>query len=269
MKIAILGNGWIGNKLKEHLGGEIISSVTTLVGLENTILEMKPEVLINTVGHTGGNNVDACELNRDKTLVSNSLIPLIAAEVAVRNKVKFVHISSGCIYDGCPTALTEEDPPNFFDLFYSRTKIYAEGALKPMINKYGFLILRPRIPLDNKPHLRNILTKLIGYRKVIDVPNSVTYIPDLLCAVEALLKEDAWGIFNVVNDGTLKYPDLMEAYRVYRPEFQYEITTLEELGIKRTNVILDSSKLGKYWTARNINWLLDDCVREYTSFGGP
>jgi hypothetical protein len=135
----------------------------------------------------------------------------------------------------------------------------------PMADKYGFLILRPRIPLDNKPHQRNILTKLIRYGKVIDEPNSVTYLPDFICAVEALLREDAWGVFNVVNDGTLRYPDLMDVYKAYRPDFKYEITTLKDLGITRTNVILDNAKVSKYWTARNINWVLDDCVREYVN----
>lgn len=267
MKVAILGNGWIGNRLAEHLDGEIIPlRVATLNGLSDWINEIHPDVLINAVAHNGGDNVDCCEIDMDKTLLANSFVPIMAAEVCIRHGIKYVHISSGCVYDGCPMPLTEEDPPDFFELFYSRTKIYSEGALVPMVDKYGFLILRPRIPLDDRPHPRNILTKLISYGRVIDEPNSVTYLPDFLCAVQALLREDAHGVFNVVNEGTLRYPDLMEAYKVYKPDYQYTMTTLKELGIVRTNVILDTSKLSKYWTARNINDVLDNCVREYVKW---
>jgi len=264
MKVAILGNGWIGNRLKDHLGGEMIpGKALTISGLDRIVSEMRPDVLINAVTHNEGSNVDACEINPSAVLFANSYVPLLAAEVALRNKIKLVHVSSGCIYGGGSVPLGEDDPPNFFDLYYSRTKVYAESALVPLAEKFGFLVVRLRIPLDNRKHPRNLLTKLISYRKVIDEPNSITYLPDFLCAVEALLREDAWGLFNVVNDGTLRYPDLMEVYKKYCPEFEYEVTTLEDLGLTRTNIVLDSSKVSKYWTARNINWVLDDCVREY------
>jgi dTDP-4-dehydrorhamnose reductase len=262
MKTMILGNGWIGNKLKDRLQGYMVNSeVHLLADIEYQIEMFKPDVLINCIGHTGGPNVDFCEVDKVRTMESNSFIPIMAAEACIRHGIKLVHLSSGCIYDG--ERFDESDEPNFFDLFYSRSKIYSESAIIPMAEKFGFLILRLRIPLDYIPHPRNILTKLIEYKKVIDEPNSVTYLPDFLCAVEALLREDAWGVFNVVNDGILRYPDLMEAYKVYRPEFKYEVTTLEELGIKRTNVILDEGKLSKYWEARNINWVLEECVRDY------
>jgi dTDP-4-dehydrorhamnose reductase len=268
VKVAILGNGWIGKRLQEHLGGEILpGKVLSMAGLERLVSEVKPDVLINAATHNEGYNVDACEINKDRVLFTNSYLPLICAEVALRNKIKLVHISSGCIYDGNCVPLVEEEPPNFFDLFYSRSKIYSESALMPLAEKFGFLILRPRIPLDNRPHQRNILTKLIGYKKVINEANSVTYLPDFLYATEALLREDAWGVFNVVNDGVLLYPDLMDAYKRYRPDFNYEITTLKDLELTRTNVILNTSKLAKYWTSRNINWILDDCVREYIANG--
>jgi dTDP-4-dehydrorhamnose reductase len=267
MKVAILGNGWIGNRLAEHLDGVIIPRhVYSIAELDAAVKDLKPDVLINAVASNGGDNVDCCEIDKDGTLFANTLIPIMAAEVAIRNKVKLVHISSGCVYDGCLMPLTEEDPPNFFDLFYSRTKIYSEGALVPMADKYGFLILRPRIPLDNRPHPRNILTKLIQYGKVIDEPNSVTYLPDFLNAVQALLRDDAHGVFNVVNDGTLRYPDLMEIYKEYVPEYEYTITTLQDLGIVRTNVILDTSKLNQYCIYRNINSVLKDCVRDYVEW---
>ena len=56
--------------------------------------------------------------------------PYLAWEVAFRNPVKLVHISSGCIYHydySKQKPITEKDVPDYYNLFYSRTKIYAEA----------------------------------------------------------------------------------------------------------------------------------------------
>ena len=149
----------------------------------------RPAVIINCIGYTGERNVDDCENQKNKTMEANTVVPLVLGEVAARNNVKLVHISSGCIYRydyATQRPITEDDPPDYYDLFYSRTKIYAEKALAFMAKKYNVLIARIRIPLDNRPHPRNILTKLLGFDRVIDVPNSLTYIPDFFVFIIGL-----------------------------------------------------------------------------------
>ena len=121
-KILILGKGYIGERLQEglhcHLSGDRINSFKDAQLLVN---KFKPAVIINCIGHIG-RNVDDCELDKDKTLLANSFIPVMLAEAAIRNKVKLVHISSGCIYKfdyKKDKSVTENKIPDFFELFYS------------------------------------------------------------------------------------------------------------------------------------------------------
>lgn len=267
-RILIFGKGFIGRRICQELGFLITGrKIYSLKEAEEEIKKHCPRVIINCIGHTGKNNVDDCEKNIDRTLLANTFIPLILAEVCLRNKIKLIHISSGCIYNfnyEKDAPIREEKTPDFFDLFYSRSKIYTERALEILCNKYNILIIRIRIPLDNCPHPKNLLTKLINYKKVIDIPNSVTYIPDFIKALKHLIEIDAKGIYNVVNKGGLRYPELLDIYKKYVPDFEYKVIDLEELNLVRTNLILSTEKLEKAgFKIRDIHEVLDECVRGY------
>jgi len=130
--------------------------------------------------------------------------------------------------------------------------------------KYNILITRIRVPLDNRPHPKNILTKLIKYKSIIDVPNSVTYIPDFIRALQHLIQIDAKGIYNVVNKGGLRYPDLMKIYSTYNPDFRFTVIKLEDLNLIRTNLILSTKKLeSTHFKVRPIKDILEECVKNY------
>ncbi len=139
--------------------------------------------------------------------------------------------------------------------------------METLSSKYPFLVLRIRIPLDNRPHPKNVLDKLIRYKKVIDIPNSLTYIPDFIEAVKHFLDSDFRGVYNVVNKGVLRYPELMDVYRKYKPEFQYEIIDYKKLGLVRTNLVLSTDKLERSgFKARGVNEVLDECVQSYLKY---
>lgn len=245
-KILILGKGFIGNRLQEELNCEASDkNISCYEDADALLKEVNPGVIINCIGYTGV-NVDECEKNIEKTLTANSFIPVILAEAAIRNNIRLIHISSGCIYRydySKDTPIDESKKPDFFDLFYSRTKIYSERSLEILSKKYPVLIIRIRIPLDNRPHPKNLLTKLINYKRIIDTPNSVTYIPDFIDAIQHLIKINARGIFNIVNKGALSYPELMGIYRKYAPDFQYEVIDFKNLNNVRTNLVLSTGIL--------------------------
>lgn len=266
-KILILGKGFIGERLQETLRCDISGrKIHSYKEVEEEIKKYNPGILINCIGYVG-RNVDDCELNKGKTLFANSFIPVMLAESALRNRIKLVHVSSGCIYRfdySKDKPISEKRMPDFFDLFYSRSKIYAERALEALSNKFDILIVRPRVPLDNRPHPRNLLTKLINYKRVIDIPNSVTYIPDFIKAVRHLIKIDAKGIYNVVNKGRLLYKTLLDVYRRYAPGFKYEVIDYKELNLVRTNLLLSTEKLESTgFNVRDINGILEECVGGY------
>ena len=270
-RILILGNGFIGQRLKEELNcSQSSRRIKTFQDALTVIKDYKPKVLINCIGYTGKNNVDDCEFAIDKTLSANTFVPLLLAEAALRNNVKLVHTSSGCIYHyNYPKQkpITEEHVPDYYNLYYSRTKIYTENVLYELAKRYNILIVRIRVPLDSKSHPRNILNKLIKYRKVIDVPNSITYIPDFIKATQHLIKINARGIFNVACKGGLRYPQLLDAYRKYHPEFTYKTIHLKQLHLDRTNLILSTKKLQKSgFKVRTVQSVVEECVKEYIKY---
>ena len=270
-RILILGKGFIGKRLQEELScGVSTRRISTFSDISSQIQRYRPKILINCIGHTGAGNVDGCELALDKTLQANTYIPILLAEAAYRHKIKLVHLSSGCIfhYDyRRQRPITESPIPDYYDLYYSRSKIYAENVLRELSRQCNILIVRLRIPLDKRPHPKNLLTKLISYQRVIDVPNSVTYIPDFIRALKHLIKIDARGIYNIVAKGGLRYPELLDVYRKYVPSFRYKVIDLKQLRLMRTNLILSTRKLERSgFKVRTVNEILEECVQEYLKY---
>jgi 3,5-epimerase/4-reductase len=267
-KILILGQGFIGRRLQKALHCQLSGClIKSYKDAEQIIKKYKPKIIINCIGITGSRNVDDCEQDIDGVLSANSFVPVILAEAALRNNIKLVHISSGCIFNfnyKKDRPIKEESEDYFFKLFYSRSKIYADRAIEKLSRDYNILIVRIRIPLINEKHPKNLLDKLLKYGKVIDIPNSVTYIPDFIRAIKHLLSVNAKGVYNVVNKGGLRYPKLMRVYQKYMPLCKFKVIALKSLGLIRTNLILSTSKLEKSgFKVRNINLVLDECVKEY------
>ena len=270
-KFLIFGKGYLGQRLQKELHCPI--SHQRIHILEDIVKEIKkynPQCVINCIGETGKRNVDDCELSIDKTMEANAFIPILFAEAAYRHKFKLIHISSGCIYHfeyGKTKPITEHAIPDYYDLYYSRTKIYAENVLDEMAKRRNILILRVRIPLDDRPNPKNIIDKLIRYKTVIDVPNSITYIPDFIKAVKHLVKIDARGIYNTVCKGGLRYSTLMKLYARYVPGFQYKVIPLKDLKLVRTNLVLSTQKLEKTgFKVRRAYDALEECLKRYIKY---
>ena len=270
-RILILGKGFIGSRLQEAFDCKVSDArITSLKDADSIVRRIRPEIMINCIGITGSDNLENSSSLRNEALLANSFVPIILAEAALRNNVRLVHISSGCIfkYDyGNDSPVNEEKLPDFLELFYSRTKIYSEQPLNILSKKYPILIPRIRLPLDDRPDPNNLLDKLVKYKRVIDVPNSITYIPDFIKALKYLIKIKATGIFNMVNKGTLRYPQLLDVYAKFSPGFKYQIIAPEKLNLKRTNLCLSTKKLEKTgFNVRDIKEVLEECVQNYLKY---
>lgn len=92
-KILIFGKGFIGQRLQDNLDADISTRrIITFQDAEEEIARYRPNVIINCIGHTGKRNVDDCESDKDKSLSSNTFVPITIAEVALRNRIKLIHI---------------------------------------------------------------------------------------------------------------------------------------------------------------------------------
>lgn len=242
------GNGYIGTHVRA-LFPEAVSPKGDISDRDFVIKaldETKPTVVINTAGKTGRPNVDWCEDHKEETLRANVIGPLILLEECMKRNIYFVHVGSGCIYGGeSPEGgFTEENAPNFYGSFYSLTKYTSDLLLQ----RFPILNLRLRMPFDGTTNERNLIMKLKKYKKVLDEPNSLTYLPDFLRALKVLVEKKTTGTFNIVNPGALSPYHVMQEYqRIVDPTHTFERLTLQDLGsvvkAERSNCVLSAKKL--------------------------
>jgi len=211
-RILIFGPGWLGKKFQATLDTALSQAdITDLGAVEAALEEVKPEVVINTAGKTGHPNIDWCEDNKRATIHSNITGPLVLNNACQKRGIRFVHLSSGCIFTGDspqPGGFQEGDEPIPVS-FYAWTKAEVEKILQP----FPVLILRLRMPVDNAPSPRNLITKLSRYPKVIDVINSITMVPDLIKAADQLIQKGRTGIYNVVNPDPVRHSQILALYK--------------------------------------------------------
>lgn len=266
-EILIFGNSWLGIRLQEYLNCNIIlTDITNYENIQSHIDTYKPKVIINCIDRNF-NKSDDYTKDISKNILNLTYIPLLLAEAAVRNSLKFVNISCGSVFNydhKKDKPITEEQFPDDTSTLYSRTRIYTEVAINALGNSANILQLRVHMPLDFIPHPKNLLSKLLTYSSVIDVPNSVTYVPDFLEAAKQLLKEDAEGIYNIVTYGELRFKELLEEYRKFNPNHAYAIMDVSELKKEVSNVVLSSDKIEEFGIkVRDIHEILPECVQQY------
>ncbi len=249
MKMLVFGSrGYLGRHFLDFYRDAVAVDVDIAdpAAVVDALDRENPDVVINAAGKTGRPNVDWCEDHKPETIRANVQGPLVLLDACLARNIYLVHLGSGCIYEGGNQGrgFTEEDPPNFFGSFYSRTKAWSEM----MLREFPVLILRLRMPFDASREERNLLIKLSKYSKVLDVENSLTFLPDLLAAADMLIKKRATGIYNVVNPGAISPYRIMELYReIVNPNHTFERLKLEGLGdvvrAGRSNCILTTKKL--------------------------
>jgi UDP-glucose 4,6-dehydratase len=263
--ILILGaSGYIGKAFIEHfekndIGHYAISrEAMDYTDYKNMLYFLNAnaggfDTLINCAGYVGKPNVDACEDHKDECLKGNVVLPQMLSALCSELMIKFVHISSGCIYTGAETEFTEEDPPNFcFNTeiegsFYSGTKALAEK----LINKENSYVCRLRIPFDQYDNPRNYLSKLKNYDKLLNAKNSISHRKDFVDACMHLVQENCqFGIYNITNTGSIdteQVCSLMREHLNLNNDFDFFDSEEEfyKLGARapRSNCLLDNSKL--------------------------
>ena len=231
MKILVFGAGFIGRRLARSLPGAVLDSadIASEFAVRHAIGLHRPDAVINAAGKTGRPNVDWCELHQRETLRSNVQGPLVLARACQDARVHLVHLSSGCIFDGpSPTAggWREDDHANPGS-FYARTKYAADLVLARLPD---VAVVRIRMPVDDSPGPRNLITKLAGYRYVVDVENSITVVADLIRVLDRLVACRASGVYHATNPGAIRHRDLLALYREHvDPTHACELITKDEL----------------------------------------
>ena len=233
--ILLLGaHGYVGRNFAAHLqakGLEVHApsraahDYTDAAVLRKLLRELRPDFVINAAGFAGKPTVDACETARADTLEGNTVFPLRVAEACAEAGVRWGHVSSGCVYQGDKGAdasgkaigFSEEDAPNFsFHAgecsFYSGTKALAEEFL--VKGGYDVHIWRLRVPFDQHDNARNCLSKLMRYKRLLDVRNSLSHLGDFVASAWATMERGLpRGIYNLTNPGSVTAKEVVELIR--------------------------------------------------------
>ena len=229
-KIVLLGsNGFVGSYFKsliETTDNELISITRKQCNLLNKdklykiLKSTYCNYIINCAGYTGKPNVDACENNKEACWQGNVTLPKYLSEICSGLNLKYIQVSSGCIYSGTKgkNGFRETDEANFsFDhqpcSYYSGTKAIMEDLLKKDPNVY---LCRLRIPFNNISNSKNYITKLINYETLLNAQNSLSNINDFVNACYFLMMEKCdTGIYNITNTGSISTKNTRQCLLVH------------------------------------------------------
>lgn len=257
MRYLVFGGvtGWIGKKISTMLPPK--DCFPTSLRFDQT-KEIVDEIKNNNIdrvlivaGLTGRPNVDWCEDHQTETVKTNVVGVLNVIDLCKTLGVHVTYLGTGCIYEyddehpiGGKT-YTEEDEPNFDGSFYSKTKAMVEELIGSYPN---VLTLRIRMPISESLEPRNFVTKILNYEKIVNVPNSMSILPDLLPILIDMCQHGLTGVYNFVNPGAISHNQIMELYKLYvDPNHEWTNFTLDEqaqiLKAGRSNCELDPSKL--------------------------
>ena len=269
MRRLFFGNGKVANIIS-HPNDLILSrkecDITDIQSVKTVLDKHKPDVVINSAAKT---NLEFCQSNKLEAFQSNTIGALNLLEVCKELKIKFVHISSGCLFDGNQTVSTEESTPTP-KVWYTWTKTWADQA----IEQYGYddyLILRPRQLISKCPHPTNMLTKFLRLDSIaaIKEPNSLTCVEDFGDMLDHLVNVGAKGIYNCSNDGVITPYEIAVALKenikpsLIVTECSYE-ELLSKLPNKRVNTILSNQKLkDSGYQPRTAISALNWCIENY------
>jgi dTDP-4-dehydrorhamnose reductase len=228
------------------------SRIENRAEVEAELDSVKPSHVLMAAGITGRPNIDWCESNKDTTIRVNVIGTLNVADLCFLKKIHCSIYATGCIfrYDdahplGSGIGFTEEDEPNFAGSFYSQTK----GYMEPMLKTYpNCMILRVRMPVSDDLFHRNFVTKIAKYEKVVNIPNSMTILHEMLPASLAMAKKGLTGVYNFTNPGVISHNQVLDLFKKYiDSNFTYDNFSVEEqakiLKADRSNNELDTTKL--------------------------
>ena len=295
MKIKILvygSKGWIGNQFINELKKssleyhEGISRVDNIDELEKEIDFVKPTNIISFIGRTHGTINDKQYTTIDyleepgklkENINDNLFSPLVLANICLLKGIHYTYLGTGCIFnydekhpfEQEENRFTEEDNPNFFGSSYSIVKGFTDRLVKFYKN---VLNLRIRMPITGEENDRNFITKIINYKKICSIKNSMTVLPDMFPIIIDMIKHNKTGTYNLTNPGLISHNEILDMYKeIVDTNFEYINFDLEEqklvLKCDRSNNYLDTTKLEtEYPDLLNIKESVRNCLYKYKEY---
>lgn len=227
MKVLVLGSqGMLGHVVERHFQekGHIVKGTSrsgndgtysfdvmkNIQDIEGFIDDFKPDVVINCVGILN----KVAEDNKSLAVMANSYLPHYANELCRTKGVKFVHISTDCVFDGKENGGYTEDSFRTAVDFYGRSKALGEidddtnitlrtSIVGPDKNRNGTGLFQWFMSQEGKTG---------GFDKVIWT--GVTTI-ELAKAIEKAIENNLTGLRHVVNNEMIDKYNLLSLFKTH------------------------------------------------------
>ena len=276
------GNGWIGQKIVNILQDTVkefvvsVERADNIKAVEEEILRVKPTNVLCLLGRTHGTHegeyiptIDYLEKKGKikENVRDNLFCPIALALLCQKHSVHLTYLGTGCIftYRDDKVIFTEDDEPNFFGSSYSVVKGYTDRLMHMFDN---VLNVRIRMPISSDKSPRNFIVKLLKYKKICSMQNSMTVLDELLPIMCDMAAKKEVGTINLTNPGTIEHSEILDMYReIVDPNFTYEVFTYEEqmkvIACDRSNNELDTSLLNRKYKVKNIRDNVMDIFNEW------
>ena len=269
MNRLVFGSGKVGIQLTRsdtQLIPHKACDIRDINQVAQIIRNFKPKTVINCAAKT---NLEYCQKHRNESYRVNTVGVTNLLQICSDESIKFVHISSGCLFDGNDRIFDESSSPDP-KVWYTWTKKWADD----FIEEYGYenyLILRPRQLISAVPNPSNLITKFLAkdYIPAIHEKNSVTCIEDFVEMIDHLIDNDHTGIFNTCNEGYVTpYEIALGIKEFLKPTLMVEKVDYDHLlsilPNRRVNTLLSIDKLlSTGYEPRSGHDALEWCLKNY------
>jgi 3,5-epimerase/4-reductase len=297
LKILFYGSkGWIGGMFVQYFKEKypnftiIESSTRVQPGNEEKLKKEISEAdrVICTIGRTSGVLSDGTKINtidyleKEGKLVENVqdnlYSPIMLAILCQQLNKHLLYLGTGCIfswntYIDQSIKIKENDYPNFFGSSYSTVKGFTDNLTRLFSD--NVCNCRIRMPIVNYDHSRNFITKIVNYSKIKDMPNSMTYLPEMIPIMVEMSVTKSVGTFNMTNPGYITHSEILSDYKKFvNSNHTYELVQNEadlNLSSKRSNNILDTTKLEDWCLKHNLKLrsiqdVIAECFKNYNNY---
>lgn len=257
MKWLVYGHkGWIGKqvcKILEDINEIVIygeSRADNDIDVENELLKNKPDRVVSLIGRTYGPGYSTIDYLEQKgklveNVNDNLYAPLVLTLLCKKHGIHYTYLGTGCIFNGYNSGngYKEDDKPDFFGSGYSTVK----GFTDRLLHFYDDSVLncRIRMPITADDSHRNFIIKIMTYKKICSIPNSMSVLPDLLPLMIDMAKNKVTGTVNLTNPGIITHNEILDMARdIIDPNLEWENFSIEEqdkiLSSERSNNMLNT-----------------------------
>ena len=238
MKILVTGgSGGLGSQLQNSYPGCLSPTRNDLdVTNKNQVIDYFDNHSIDLVIHTAAiTSVRLCEENRQLAWNTNvqGTKNLVSAVTQSKNNIKFVYISTACVFDGYGELYKENDIP-YPENFYALTKLIGEHEISKIKNH---LIIRTNFVSKKPWSYPAAFTDRFG---------TYLFAETVAKGITEILKEDLNGIIHLVGD---KKISMFELAKITTPD----VLPMSMNDYSGPRLTKDMSLDTKIWKKYNLN----------------